>query len=151
MNPTKPTKGVNLLRYSSIVLMMLGVTQLFQCIALIGGLIYMFTDAQAVKDLTAAGANIPMMIVSMTFSTLLVIFQGVTGFFGLRSMDNPKFMKTSLILGIILSGLEIVNCGLSLFGGSEWNATSILNLILNLALPILFVVSVIIYKKEKEE
>lgn len=148
-------KGSNLFRFMSIILLMLGVTQLFQCIGLVGGLIFILADTGAMKELAEAGANIPMAVFSMAFNVVLVILQGVTGFFGLRGVGDREKIGLSCNLGIALVAIQVIYCAIAIVRSvaehSPWNFTSVLSILINIGVPVVFVCAAFVHKKALKE
>lgn len=148
MNPSMyGKKGSMMFRYTSIVLLLFGVMQFFQCVMTIIVLVLTFQEPEVMDAMNKEGTIVAMMILTIAGNTAAAVMQGISGFQGLRSVDNPNRISGCFKLGIVLVIVLTANTLLTMFQITEWSFTILLNIVLNILIPALYLYAAYVQKK----
>ena len=123
-------KGQKFLKVTSIIMIVLGVL----------GVITGIFGFLGVGALSMAGLieNATLLYVSFVIVIVASIIELIAGIKGVGACNAPEKAGACVKFGIIIAVLSIVSTILGAVAGSEFNATTIVSLLLNLVLPGLY-------------
>jgi len=88
-----------------------------------------------------------LIIISLVILLIAFLIQLIAGIFGVKNSNKPEKANTCIVFGIIVILMTVLSTILNISGGTQFDVTQVLMLLIGLVIPVLYLIGAFNLKK----